>query len=40
MNELHIVLIMTARTFDLEPAYEAWDKIRARNTGWWTKMSG
>jgi hypothetical protein len=36
---MRIVMIMTARTFVVEPAYEEWDEIQARNAGLWTKVS-
>ncbi|CAG8983328.1 hypothetical protein HYALB_00007456 [Hymenoscyphus albidus] len=38
--EMRIALIMTCRTFDSKPAYDEWDRIRARNAGWWTKIDG
>jgi cytochrome P450 len=32
-NELRIILILTARTFDLSPAYEEWDMMQRQNEG-------
>ncbi|KAK3214391.1 hypothetical protein GRF29_28g2965198 [Pseudopithomyces chartarum] len=32
-NEILIVLILTLRTFDIKPAYEEYDKIKAREVG-------
>ncbi|KAE9378297.1 cytochrome P450 [Stipitochalara longipes BDJ] len=39
LNELRVVLIMTARSFVVEPAYEEWDMLQARNAGLWTKVA-
>jgi len=38
LNELRVVLIMTARSFIVEPAYEEWDKLQASKAGLWTKI--
>lgn len=33
LNELRVVLIMTARTFDITPAYDDWDAAQLKNRG-------
>jgi cytochrome P450 len=38
MNEMRIVLILTARTFDIVPAYEEWEAEQRAQKGWWAKM--
>ncbi|CAG8953598.1 hypothetical protein HYFRA_00010057 [Hymenoscyphus fraxineus] len=38
--EMRIALVMTCRTFDLRPAYGEWDRIRARDAGWWRRIGG
>ncbi|KAH4606103.1 hypothetical protein HBH82_110960 [Parastagonospora nodorum] len=38
MNELRIVLILTARTFDIAPAYEEWEAKQRARESWWTKL--
>jgi cytochrome P450 len=38
LNEMRIVLIMTARTFEISPAYDEWDAEQRVKEGWWTKM--
>jgi cytochrome P450 len=35
LMEIRIVLILTARRFRFEPAYEEWDEIQARKRSWW-----
>ncbi|KAL4985036.1 cytochrome P450 [Aspergillus falconensis] len=32
-NEMRIALVMTARTFDIKPAYDEWDAMQAANEG-------
>jgi cytochrome P450 len=39
LNELRVVLIMTARSFKLEPAYGEWDSMQAKNAGLWTNVT-
>jgi hypothetical protein len=34
---MRIVLIMTARTFEISPAYDEWDAEQRAKEGWWTK---
>lgn len=38
LNEMRIVLIMTARRFKITPAYEEWDQIQDAKLGVWAKM--
>ncbi|EPE37167.1 Cytochrome P450 [Glarea lozoyensis ATCC 20868] len=38
LNEMRIVLIMTARKFNITPAYEEWDEIQHRAIGWWARI--
>jgi len=37
LNEIPIVLIMTARTFEIAPAYDEWDAEQRARERWWTK---
>jgi cytochrome P450 len=39
LNELRIALIMTARTFQITPAYEEWDAIKEANESSWSKLA-
>ncbi|KAL4936560.1 hypothetical protein BDV06DRAFT_233316 [Aspergillus oleicola] len=38
-NEMRIVLIMTARMFDIKPAYEEWDAMQTANEGSLTRFA-
>jgi hypothetical protein len=38
-NEMRIVLILTARTFDIQPAYEEWDTLQLENEGWLMRLA-
>lgn len=39
LNEMRIALIMTARTFNITPAYEEWDAIKLVDEGLSTKLA-
>jgi len=34
---MRIVLVLTAREFDLTPAYQEWDALQEQNEGWMKK---
>ncbi|CAI6334325.1 unnamed protein product [Periconia digitata] len=36
-NELRVAVIMTARKFDIKPAYDEWDSRRSEREGTWTR---
>lgn len=38
MNEIKIVMILAARSFDVIPAYQEWDRLQAQNRNLWQKM--
>lgn len=38
-NEMRTVLVMTARTFVVTPAYDEWDKLQAENRWWGARLS-
>lgn len=38
LNELRIVMILTARSFEVTPAYEEWDTLQIGKEGVWTKV--
>ncbi|KAL4900590.1 hypothetical protein BDW74DRAFT_188205 [Aspergillus multicolor] len=38
-NEMRIVLVMTARTFEINPAYEEWDAMQTANEGLSSKFA-
>lgn len=38
LNEMKIVLIMTARKFSITPAYEEWDQIQEAKLGVWGRL--
>ncbi|KAL4930616.1 cytochrome P450 [Aspergillus undulatus] len=38
-NEMRIVLVMTARLFDIRPAYDEWDAMQAANEGTLKKLA-
>ncbi|KAL4750799.1 hypothetical protein BDW72DRAFT_213177 [Aspergillus terricola var. indicus] len=38
-NEMRIVMVMTARTFDIRPAYDEWDAMHAANEGLLPKLA-
>ncbi|KAF1956349.1 cytochrome P450 [Byssothecium circinans] len=37
-SEMKTVLVMTARTFKISPAYEEWDKMKVGNKGWLDRL--
>lgn len=39
LNEIRIVLILAARSFTIEPAYDEWDRIQNQHVGAWSKVS-
>lgn len=39
LNEIKIVLILTARTFNVKPAYEEWDRLQEQKRGIWERVA-
>jgi hypothetical protein len=39
MNEIKIVLILAARTFEVTPAYEEWDRKQEQKRTFWQKTA-
>ncbi|KAF2825471.1 cytochrome P450 [Ophiobolus disseminans] len=39
LNEMRIVLIMVARTFEIKPAYDEWDAAQRAKAAWPTKLA-
>lgn len=37
-NEIHVALILTLRTFNITPAYDEWDAIKAQQASWFKKF--
>ncbi|KAI2874012.1 hypothetical protein CBS76997_239 [Aspergillus niger] len=38
-NEMRTVLVMTARTFEIKPAYDEWDAMKAKQRGWFDEIA-
>ncbi|KAF7854227.1 hypothetical protein EAF04_010524 [Stromatinia cepivora] len=38
-DEMRVVLVMTARRFAVQPAYNEWDRIQAQKQGLWTEIN-